>query len=503
VVRFSAFLCLFFSVLILLPPASLKAQDAAGAEGPAGEAPFDGVSYGGSDGSVPDAIADAGSDVIPDAESGEAKSGEAEDGLLGELEGAIEEAAGGGSGGLVGRLGIALGIVVLQILLIWIFWRHVFKFITRRVVEYSGGKIKPFTIKKLRILSVKQIVNLIILGINVIKYLFTAIQLVITVPLVFVLFPGTRDFAATIFGYILTPLKNIVFGTIAYIPNLITIAVIIIVTRYVLRALKFFAVQIEKEKLVIPGFYADWASPSFNILRVLLFAFTVAIIYPYLPGSDSRIFQGVSVLVGIIFSMGSSSAIGNLVAGLVVTYMRPFKIGDRIKINEVTGFVVEKTLMVIRLRTHKNEYVTFPNLMILNSSVVNYHTSSDEDEEGLILNTTITFGYGTPWQTIHEILINAALATSHVLKSPKPFVLQTALDDFYVNYQINCYSRKVDLVPRIYSELFQNIQNGFRAAGLDMTAPHFRVNMPYSPPVLEEEAPVPRRRRTGTRGGDA
>jgi small-conductance mechanosensitive channel len=211
---------------------------------------------------------------------------------------------------------------------------------------------------------------------------------------------------------------------------------------------------------------------------VLLWAFTVAIIYPYLPGSESRIFQGVSVFVGILFSLGSSSAIGNLVAGLVVTYMRPFKIGDRIKINDAVGFVVEKTLMVVRIKTHKNEYVTFPNMMILTSSITNYNTSTDEDEEGLILYATITFGYSTPWETVHEVLINAALETDHVLKRPKPFVLQTKMDDFYCNYQINLYTKEIDDVPKIYSELYENIQNGFHERGIDMTAAHYRINLP-------------------------
>jgi small-conductance mechanosensitive channel len=381
------------------------------------------------------------------------------------------------------RLVMALGIVILQALIIWFFWQHLFRIIIQRAGGHLGARIKPLTIKKLKLLSARQIVNLILFGIKILKYILTAIQLIITVPIVFSLFPRTQDLASDLFGYILTPFKNILLGTVSYIPKLITIAVILLVTRYVLRGLKFLTIQIEKEKLVIHGFYPDWANPTFNILRVLLYAFTVAIIYPYLPGSDSRIFQGVSVLVGVIFSLGSSTAIGNLVAGLVITYMRPFKIGDRIKINEVTGFVVEKTLMVIRLKTHKNEYVTFPNMMILSSSVVNYHTSSDEDEEGLILNAAITFGYGTPWQTVHDILIKAALATSHVQKVPEPFVLQTAMDDFYANYQINCYTKKVDMVPKIYSELYQHIQNGFREAGIDMTAPHFRVNMPLQAPA--------------------
>ncbi|MDR1319126.1 MAG: mechanosensitive ion channel family protein [Treponema sp.] len=379
------------------------------------------------------------------------------------------------------RLGIALAVIAGQVLLIFLVWL-LFKFAARKVAETGAGKIKPLTIKKLKLLTAKQIVDSIQFLLRILKYLVTLFQLFLTVPIVFSLFPETEKLASTLFGYILTPLKNIIFGTIRYIPNLITIIIITLITRYVVRGLKFFSRQVSRGRLVLPGFYADWADPTFNILRVLLWAFTLAIVYPYLPGSDSRIFQGISVFVGIIFSLGSSSAIGNLVAGLVITYMRPFKIGDRIKINEVTGFVVEKTLMVVRIKTHKNEYVTFPNTMILGSGIVNYNTSSDEDEEGLILNTSITFGYNTAWQTVHEILISAALATGHVLKKPKPFVLQTAMDDFYANYQINCYTKEVNRVPAICSELHENIQNGFRTAGIDMTAAHFRINIPYTEP---------------------
>jgi small-conductance mechanosensitive channel len=210
---------------------------------------------------------------------------------------------------------------------------------------------------------------------------------------------------------------------------------------------------------------------------VLLYAFTIAVIYPYLPGSDSRAFQGVSVLLGVVFSIGSSTAIGNLVAGLVITYMRPFKIGDRVKIKEVTGFVVEKNLMVVRLKTHKNEYVTFPNLTILGDNITNYNTSSDEDEEGLILHAEVTYGYSTPWETIHEILVNAALATDYVLKKPAPFVLQTSLDDFYARYQVNCYTKEVDKVPRIYTLLYENIQSGFKEKGLDLTSAHYEISI--------------------------
>lgn len=373
------------------------------------------------------------------------------------------------------RLGIALAVVLGQIIFIFIIWklfRHFYK-----KIEHASGKerIKPLKIKHIKVLTARQLINVIHFFMQVLKYTITMVLLFLTLPIVFGLFPETANIAATIFGYILTPLKNIADYTIKFIPNLITIIVIVTITRYVLKAFRFFAGRIEKGKLVIPGFYPDWAYPTLKIVQVVLWAFTFAIIYPHLPGSDSRVFHGVSVFVGVLFSLGSTSAIGNLVAGLVITYMRPFKIGDRVQIKDVTGFVVEKNIMVVRLKTHKNEYVTFPNLMMLGSDIINYNTSSDEDEEGLIIYAEVTFGYSVPWQTIHDILIKAALTTHHVQKHPKPFVLQTKLDDFYACYQINCYTKEISQIPVIYTMLYESIQNGFIAAGLDMTASHYRV----------------------------
>jgi len=372
------------------------------------------------------------------------------------------------------RLGIALAIIIAQALLIWLLWK-LFSYISVKVSESGKDRIKPLIIKKLKLLSAKQIVDVLLVLLRILKYVISGFLLFLTIPIEFSLFPETRHLAMTIFGYILNPIKDIVIGTVKYIPNLFKIVIIIAITHYVLKLLKFFSTQIAKGKLVLHGFYADWAEPTFKILQVLLWAFTVAIVYPYLPGSESSVFKGVSVFVGLIFSFGSTSAIGNMVAGLVITYMRPFKIGDRVQIKETTGFVVEKNLMVVRLKTHKNEYVTFPNMLILGSSITNYNTSSDEDAEGLILYAEVTFGYSTPWEKVHEILINAALATDHVQKRPKPYVLQTGLDNFYARYQINCYTKEVDKVPAIYASLYENIQNGFHEAGMDMTCANYGV----------------------------
>ncbi|MCL2211502.1 MAG: mechanosensitive ion channel family protein [Treponema sp.] len=373
------------------------------------------------------------------------------------------------------RLGIALAIIAVQILVIWLIW-FLFKRINNKLENNAGkDKIKPLYFHKYKVLSSNQVIEVIEVFLRIFKYIVTAIILLLTIPFVFSFFHTTKNFATMLLGYILSPIRDIVIGVVMYIPNLIKVIIFVIVTRYILKGLKYFANQLEKGKLKFSGFYPDWAAPTYRILQVLLWAFTVAIIYPYLPGSDSRAFQGVSVFVGIIFSLGSTSAIGNLVAGLVITYMRPFKIGDRVKIIDTTGFVVEKNHMVVRVKTHKNEYVTFPNLTILNSNIVNYNTSSDEDEEGLIIYTEVTFGYSTPWQTVHDVLINAALATDYVQKKPKPFVLQTKLDDFYACYQINCYTKDVSKIPSIYTMLYENIQNGFKESGIDMTSAHYRV----------------------------
>jgi len=375
------------------------------------------------------------------------------------------------------RLGIAIAIVAAQALFIWFVW-FLFRIINAKVRVDAGNRIKPLTIRKLKILSNKQIVDLILFSLRIVKYLITAFQLFITVPIVFSLFPATRELASVIFGYILNPLKTILLDTVKYIPNLITIIIILLIAKYVLRGLRFFANQIAREKLVFPGFYPDWAWPTYNILRVLLYAFTIAVIYPYLPGSESRIFQGVSVFVGIIFSLGSSSAIGNLVAGLVITYMRPFKIGDRIKIKDITGFVVEKSPFVIRIKNIRNEYITFPNLTVLNSDITNYNTSEDEGKADLVLHAKITVGYDVPWRKVHEILLNAAAKTPYIDKEPKPFVLQTALDDFYANYEINVYTKNIEKVMHTYSLLYQNIQDEFGSAGINMCSPHYYVQLP-------------------------
>ena len=195
------------------------------------------------------------------------------------------------------------------------------------------------------------------------------------------------------------------------------------------------------------------------------------LIFPYLPGSGSDIFKGVSIFIGVLFSLGSSSAIANMVAGLVITYMRPFKIGDRIKIGDATGDVLEKTLLVTRIKTIKNEVITIPNSSVLSGNTINY--TIEAQGQGLIIHTTVTIGYDIPWKTMHQVLIDAALRVDLILKEPSPFVLQTSLDDFYVSYQINAYTKEANKQALVYSNLHQNIQDVCFEQGIEILSSHY------------------------------
>jgi small-conductance mechanosensitive channel len=372
------------------------------------------------------------------------------------------------------RIGIAAAIVIFQIILIRVVLKQFAKL--GRWVEYKGRKsIKPISFKQYRLMEANHILAIFVFLVKVLKYLVIIVQLYLTLPAIFLMFEPTRGLASSLFGYILNPLKDTLFAFINYIPKLITIVVILFLVRYVMKGVRFFSDQIAKGKLVIPGFYEDWSAPTFNIIRILLYAFTIIVIYPYLPGSESAVFQGVSVFVGILFSLGSSSAIGNLVAGVVITYMRPFKIGDRIKIGDITGFVVEKSAAVTRIRTHKNEFISFPNQSLLNATITNYNFSA-EQSDGLILHTDITMTYAVHWTTMYNILLSAARKTVYVLEKPAPYVLQKPPEDNYARYELNIYVKEVSKVPAIFSDLHNHLQDEFRAAGIDMTAPFFYVS---------------------------
>ncbi|MEQ6118051.1 mechanosensitive ion channel family protein [Reichenbachiella sp. MALMAid0571] len=390
-----------------------------------------------------------------------------------------------------------IGYLVLVLLIFFICIKYMNKgFTLLNILILRRGKryITGVKFKSYEFLSIEREEQLIRWLMNTGKWFTIIIVLYLMLPVVFSIFPTTKGIASTLIGYVLNPLTTFGMAIIGYIPELITIFVILLITSYFVKFLKFISSEIETGKLQVPGFYPDWAAPTFNIVKVMVYAFAFVLIFPFLPNSDSEIFKGVSVFLGVLFSLGSSSAISNVIAGLVITYMRPFKIGDRVKIGDTVGDVLEKSMLVTRVRTIKNEDITIPNSAILNGSTINY--SSSAKELGLILHASVTIGYDVPWRQVHELLINAALQTEFVKHEPKPFVLQTSLDDFYVSYQINLYTENPGIGAKIYSQLYCNIQDFFNEAGVEILSPHYRAardgnTMAVPPDYLPSDYKVP------------
>lgn len=287
------------------------------------------------------------------------------------------------------------------------------------------------------------------------------------------LFPWTRVFGESILGYFSQSLELVLSSIGKYLPNAFIIAIIIFITYYLIGLIKPFFTAIERGNLVIPGFYTDWAKPTYNILLVIIIAIAAIVAFPYLPGFDSPAFRGVSVFLGLLLSLGSTSAIANVIGGIILIYTRAFRIGDHIQVGDVIGDLIEKNFLVIRICTPTNKIITIPNSSLLSSNVINFSISSRELNRNLIIQTTITLGYDLPWRKAHKTLIEAALETEHILKEPAPFVLQTSLDNFYISYQLNAYTNQPNLMVIIYSELHQNIQDKCNEAGIEILSPSY------------------------------
>ncbi|TYT70508.1 mechanosensitive ion channel family protein [Microcystis aeruginosa] len=317
-----------------------------------------------------------------------------------------------------------------------------------------------------------------IFSLRVLQFIRTLIILTILyfyLTFVLRLFPWTRKFGDGFLQYFFSALEVVSQEIAKYLPSIFIILLIIFITYYLLRSIKPFFTALERENLVIHGFYPDWANPTYNLLSLLIIALAIVIAFPYLPGFNSPAFQGVSVFLGVLFSLGSTSAIANVVGGIILIYTRSFQLGDKISIGDVIGDVIEKGLLVTRIRTPANKIITIPNSSLLNTNVINFSVSQREFKQPLILQTTVTLGYDLPWRKVHATLKEAALATQFIVSEPAPFVLQTSLDDFYVSYQLNAYTDHPNKMVYIYSELHQNIQDKCNEVGIEIMSPHYKA----------------------------
>ncbi len=298
------------------------------------------------------------------------------------------------------------------------------------------------------------------------------------------LYPWTRPFATSIFRLVLNPLREIGTGILGSLPDLAFLAVLAFIVRFVLKATKTFFVRVDRGWIRLHNFDRDWALPTYRIIRILIIAFALVVAYPYIPGSDSEAFKGVSIFLGVVFSIGSSSFIANMIAGYSLTYRGAFREGDRVKIGEYIGEVVNVRSLSTQLRSLKNEDVNIPNSEVLASPVVNYTTFSKE--QGVILHTDVGIGYDTPWRQVEALLLMAAQRTAGLEQEPPPFVLQTSMGDFTVVYQLNAFCKDAKTMPRVYSALHANIQDVFNEHGVQIMSPNYEAD-PETPKIVAKE----------------
>ncbi|MBW2505788.1 MAG: mechanosensitive ion channel [Deltaproteobacteria bacterium] len=366
--------------------------------------------------------------------------------------------------------GYALIATVLAILLLWGILR-VFIWLDALAQRRIMGRVERLQSKSHYIIDAEQVGD-ILRGLHkIFKVLTILVVIYFYLNLVLGLYPWTRLFAKYLFALTIDPLRIIGLGIVDALPNIFFLAILFFITRYILKLTRLFFTGIDRGSIQLKNFEREWGMPTYRIARLLIVSFAVIVAYPYIPGSSSDAFKGVSIFLGVIFSLGSSSVLTNIIAGYTITYRRAFKIGDRIMINDLMGEVVNRSVLVTRLRSLKNEEIVIPNSNVLNSNIINYTTEAQAN--GLILHTTVGIGYEVPWRQVEAMLLLAADRTKGLRAEPKPFVLQQSLGDFAVNYELNVYCDDVRHMMQLYSHLHRNILDVFNEYNVQIMTPNY------------------------------
>lgn len=299
------------------------------------------------------------------------------------------------------------------------------------------------------------------------------------------LFPWTRGVSEQLLATLLGKVGDVVVALLLAIPNLAVVVIVVLAARYALTLARRFFEAVRWGQIRVKEFDPEWATPTLRIVQVLIVALAAVIAYPYVPGSKSAAFQGISIFVGVLLSLGSSSLIANLIAGYTMAYRRAFRVGDRIAIGSLIGDVTEVRLMETHLRSVKNEELTIPNSMILTGEVTNFSVLARE--RGLILHTTVGIGYETPWRQVEAMLLQAAASVPGLMKVPSPFVLQKALGDFSVTYELNVYCDRPQEMYALYTQLHRAILDVFNEYGVQIMTPAYIAD-PSPPKIVPKEA---------------
>jgi small-conductance mechanosensitive channel len=372
--------------------------------------------------------------------------------------------------------GSALALLVLAIYMGWLRGQAALNArLAAWLARPEPSRLPAICLGSVRVLDERQLRELLQLLRQLANGLVLLLVTYLLVPLLLSLFPPTQVIAEGLRGHVLGVAQRLLAGFVAAIPNLLIIGLILAVTLLAIRASNAWFGEIGRGRLQIPGFYREWAQPTQRLVAGGLLLAGGVTAYPYVPGSGSKAFQGAGLFVGVLAALGSSAVATNVISGLMLIYTRAFREGDRVEINGVVGVVQDSALLVTRVLTPRNELVSIPNATVIGASIINYSLAEREIQRPVALATTITIGYDVPWRQVHALMLAAAASVPSIAEEPAPRVLQTALNDFHISYELDACVRDVDRYRETLSELLAALQDQFAAADVEILSPGYHA----------------------------
>ena len=373
--------------------------------------------------------------------------------------------------------GTAMALLVLGAYLLWLRLQgDLNQRLRQGIARGSTPWLRGVSLAGSKVLDSEQERGAVLLLLRVLHWGVLLLASYLMIPLLLGFFPPTQGIAEGLRGHIRLVLDGVLEGGVDAVPNLLAIALILLFTRMAMRACRAWFGAIERGRLQFPGFYREWAQPTGRLVAAGILVAGLVSAYPYIPGSDSKAFQGAGLFVGVLAALGSSAVATNVISGLMLIYTRAFREGDRVEINDVIGVVQDRDLLVTRIQTPRNELVSIPNATVIGASIVNFSFSRREIAKPVALATTITIGYDVPWRQVHALLLKAARAVPGIAADPEPFVLQLSLNDFNISYELNASVRDVMTYRETLSDLLAAIQDAFAEADVEILSPTYECN---------------------------
>ncbi len=392
-------------------------------------------------------------------------------------------------------------LATVVLLLVLFLMTRVGRSLHRRAERWFAGREEAIATRTRHLVNLRHLLAALDTALHLVGLTILLVALYAYLSFVLGCFPWTRHLSTHLFQLVSAPFSDFVAAFGRRVPGLIFVAVLAVAVHYFLRFCHSVFRAIELGNIELKGFYPDWAMTTYKLVRILVVACAVVIAYPYIPGSETAAFKGISIFFGVLLSLGSSSGVSNVVAGVMLTYMRGLQVGDVVEIAGHRGKVIATSLLATRLRTPKNVEITIPNSTVMGAEVVNYSVMAREKR--LILPTTTTIGYTAPWRQVHAMLLQAAERTEGVLADPASFVLQKSLDSFGVTYELNVHVGQAEGMQRIYSDLHKNIQDVFNEYGVEIMTPAYEGDRAEPTIVPRERWYAPPAKPPGTPGADA